>query len=212
MKNEMLQELKDPYNIIVTGVGGQGNVMASRVLSHMLSLKGYQITIGETFGASQRGGSVMSHIRVSVESSWSPQIPKGQADIIVALEPVEALRVLAAYGNPAVTVLSNTRPIHPVGVIAGELNYPDLEEIKKSLAGLAGQVLFIDATDEAIKLGNPVLSNILMVGAVSGLGLLPVGIEEFTKAISAFIPEKHRDVNVRAFEIGMGKVSHRQAN
>lgn len=212
MKNEMLQELKDPYNIIVTGVGGQGNVMASRVLSHMLSLKGYQITIGETFGASQRGGSVMSHIRVSVESSWSPQMPKGQADIIVALEPVEALRVLAAYGNPAVTVLSNTRPIHPVGVIAGELNYPDLEEIKKSLAGLAGQVLFIDATDEAVKLGNPVLSNILMVGAVSGLGLLPVGIEEFTKAISAFIPEKHRDVNVRAFEIGMGKVSHRQAN
>jgi indolepyruvate ferredoxin oxidoreductase beta subunit len=207
MKNRMLQELKDPYNIIVTGVGGQGNVMASRVLSHMLSLKGYQITIGETFGASQRGGSVMSHIRVSVESSWSPQIPKGQADIIVALEPVEAIRVLAAYGNPVVTVLSNTRPIHPVGVIAGELNYPDLEEIKKSLAGLAGQVRFVDATDEAVKLGNPVLSNIIMVGAVSGLGLLPIGIEEFTKVISTLIPEKYLDVNVRAFEIGMGKVS-----
>jgi indolepyruvate ferredoxin oxidoreductase beta subunit len=207
MKNEILQELKDPYNIIVTGVGGQGNVMASRVLSQMLSIRGYQITIGETFGASQRGGSVMSHIRVSSESSWSPQIPKGQADIIVALEPVEAIRVLAAYGNPVVTVLSNTRPIHPVGVIAGELNYPNLEEIKKSLTGLAGQVLFVDATDEAIKLGNPVLSNILMIGAVSGLGLLPVGIEEFMAAIRTIIPEKHLDVNVRAFEIGMGKVS-----
>ena len=207
MKNEIVQELKDPYNIIVTGVGGQGNVMASRVLSQMLSIRGYQITIGETFGASQRGGSVMSHIRVSVESSWSPQIPKGQADIIVALEPVEAIRVLAAYGNPAVTVLSNTRPIHPVGVIAGDLNYPDLGEVKKSLAELAGQVHFIDATDEAVKLGNPILSNIVMVGAVSGLGILPVGIEEFKTALSNLIPKKHLEVNVRAFEIGMGKVS-----
>jgi indolepyruvate ferredoxin oxidoreductase beta subunit len=207
MKNKTTQELKDPYNIIVTGVGGQGNVMASRVLSQMLSLKGYQITIGETFGASQRGGSVMSHIRVSKESSWSPQIPMGQSDLIVALEPVEAIRLLAVYGNPAVTIISNTRPIHPVGVIAGELNYPNLEEIIKSLTGLAGQVLFVDATDEAIKLGNPVLSNILMIGAVSGLGLLPVGIKEFMAAIRTVIPEKHLDINVRAFEIGMGKVS-----
>lgn len=201
------QLMKDPYNIIVTGVGGQGNVMASRVLSNMLSLKGYIITIGETFGASQRGGSVMSHVRVSAESTWSPQIPKGQADMVVALEPVEAIRVLAAYGNPNVKALYNTRPIYPVGVIAGDLNYPNLEEINESLKGLTGSALSIDATTEAVALGNPILSNIIMIGAVSGLGILPVGIDEFKKVIGNMVPKKHLDVNIHAFEIGVSKVS-----
>ena len=95
---------KDPFNIVITGVGGQGNVMASRVLANMLAAAGYRITIGETFGASQRGGSVMSHIRVSRSSVWSPQIPCGGADVVVSLEPIEALRVLPAYGNPQVRV------------------------------------------------------------------------------------------------------------
>jgi len=204
-----LQLMKDPYNIIVTGVGGQGNVMASRVLSNMLSSKGYLITIGETFGASQRGGSVMSHIRVSAESTWSPQIPKGQADMVVALEPVEAIRVLMFYGNPDVKVLSNTRPIYPVGVIAGNLNYPKMEEISESLSGLTESVLFIDATKEAVTLGNPILSNIIMIGAVSGMGVLPVGIDEFNKVIRTMVPMKHLDVNIRAFEIGMSYSIHK---
>jgi len=202
---QQLQLMKDPYNIIVTGVGGQGNVMASRVLSHMLTLKGYLVTIGETFGASQRGGSVMSHVRVSAESTWSPLIPKGQANMVVALEPVEAIRVLTFYGNPDVKVLSNTRPIYPVGVIAGELSYPTLEEINESLNGLTESVLFIDATKEAVTLGNPILSNIIMIGAVSGLGVLPVGIDEFKKVIGNMVPKKHLDVNICAFEIGMSQ-------
>ncbi len=91
---------KDPYNIVITGVGGQGNVMASRVLANMLVRRGFKVTIGETFGMSQRGGSVMSHIRVSPTAVWSPQIPKGRADLIVAIEPLEAIRVLLDYGNP----------------------------------------------------------------------------------------------------------------
>ena len=68
----------DPYNVIITGVGGQGNVMASKVVGNMLSQKGFRITIGETFGASQRGGSVMSHLRISRGRSWSPLISKGR--------------------------------------------------------------------------------------------------------------------------------------
>ena len=76
MKNASLPY--DPYNVIITGVGGQGNVMASRVVGNMLSRKNLNVTIGETFGASQRGGSVMSHLRISAASHWSPQIPKGK--------------------------------------------------------------------------------------------------------------------------------------
>lgn len=176
---------EDPYNVIITGVGGQGNVIASRILSAMLSLKGYRITIGETFGASQRGGSVMSHIRVSEESAWSPQIPKGKAHIVVSLEPVEAIRVMMLYGNPQVVVLANSRPIDPVGVIAGELSYPGLDEIRKTLENLARRVWLVDATEQALKLGSPILGNIVMIGAVCGLEFLPVGVEEFKSVIGS---------------------------
>ena len=198
---------KDPLNIIMAGVGGQGNVMASRVLANMLSLKGYRVTIGETFGMSQRGGSVMSHLRVSETSSWSPQIPKGRADILIALEPIEAVRVMRAYGNSGVKVLVNTRAIHPVGVIAGDSEYPPLEKIEGALRELTPNVWMLDATEEATKLGNPILSNIIMIGAVSGLNLLPVGMAEFKSVIRDFFPQKLLEVNRRAFEIGKGKVT-----
>ena len=75
----------DPYNVIITGVGGQGNVMASRIVGNILSRTGLTVTIGETFGASQRGGSVMSHLRISATSYWSPQIPKGKCHLVVSL-------------------------------------------------------------------------------------------------------------------------------
>ncbi len=198
---------KDPLNIIMAGVGGQGNVMASRVLANMLSLKGYKVTIGETFGMSQRGGSVMSHLRVSQTSVWSPQIPKGKADIVIALEPIEAVRVMRTYGNPEVKIVVNTRPIYPVGVIAGDFDYPPLESVERGLKELTPYVWVLDATEEALKLGNPILSNIIMIGAVTGLNLLPVDITEFTTVIRDFFPAKLLDVNRRAFEIGKGKVT-----
>jgi indolepyruvate ferredoxin oxidoreductase beta subunit len=200
--------IQDPYNIIMTGVGGQGNVMASRVLANMLSTKGYWITIGETFGASQRGGSVMSHIRVSATTTWSPQIPKGKAHIVIALEPMEAIRIMMTYGNSDVNVLTNTRPVHPVSVIAGEHNYPTLDKVESTLKGLSSRVWLLDATDEAMKLGNPILSNIIMIGAISGLGLLPVGLDDFMTVIRETFPEKLLDVNRKAFEIGRNKVAH----
>ena len=198
---------KDPLNIILAGVGGQGNVMASRVLANMLSLKGYKVTIGETFGMSQRGGSVMSHLRVSKSSAWSPQIPKGMADVLIALEPIEAVRVMRSYGNSGVKVLVNTRPIHPVGVIAGDAEYPPLESIEKGLKELTPYVWMLDATEEATKLGNPILSNIIMIGAASGLKLLPVGMPEFRSVVRDFFPPKLLEVNHRAFEIGKEKVT-----
>ena len=173
----------DPFNVIITGVGGQGNVMASRVLANMLVRKGFRVTIGETFGMSQRGGSVMSHIRISAGEVWSPQIPEGRADLVVALEPVEALRVLSRYGNPQVKVLLNMRPIFPVGVITGEADYPDGGALRTAVAAVAASAFFIAATDAAIALGNPILGNIIMIGAVAGLGVLPVDGEDFAAAL-----------------------------
>ncbi len=199
---------KDPYNIIITGVGGQGNVMASRVLANMLVHKGYQVTIGETFGASQRGGSVMSHIRASAKFTWSPQIPKGKADIVVSLEPVEAIRILKSYGNPHVKVLANIRPIYPVGVISGELDYPSLEEIEESVNRLSLASWFIDATGEAMRLGNPILGNIIMIGALSRIGELPLDREDFSEVIDRSMPPEKQGLNLKAFDIGSALVSN----
>jgi indolepyruvate ferredoxin oxidoreductase beta subunit len=197
-----MQLVKDPYNLVITGVGGQGNVLGSRILSNMLVSRGYYVTIGETFGASQRGGSVMSHIRISGKCVWSPQIPRGKADLIIALEPVEALRVLMTYGNSDVKVLANTRPVYPVGVIAGELNYPSLSEIKASVKERSSIACFIDATDEAIKLGNPILANIIMIGVASRMLAFPMDRENFKDVIKKSLPATKLNVNLKAFDKG----------
>ncbi|NQU14804.1 MAG: indolepyruvate oxidoreductase subunit beta [Desulfobacteraceae bacterium] len=194
---------KDPYNIIITGVGGQGNVLLSKLLGNMLTRRGYLITIGETFGATQRGGSVMSHLRVSTISSWSPLIPKGMAHMVIALEPTEGIRVLATYGNPQVKILSNSRAIHPVGVIAGELQYPPFEEIRKSANELASDAWFIHATDEALRLDNPVLGNTIMLGAFAGLNVLPLEKEDLRAVILEMMPEDKLEMNLKAYQLGV---------
>ncbi len=200
------QKLKyDPYNLIITGVGGQGNVMASRVLGNMLSKMGYTVTIGETFGASQRGGSVMSHLRISSSDAFSPQIAKGRAHMIIALEPTEAIRVLAQYGNADVKVLCNTRPIYSVGVISGEQNYPSQEDIEKWVNELSAQSWFINATDEAMaKMKNPIFGNIMLLGALAGTNELPLSREGFQETISESMPADKVEINMTAYDSGIG--------
>jgi indolepyruvate ferredoxin oxidoreductase beta subunit len=198
----------DPFNIIITGVGGQGNVLAARMLGNTLAKAGYYVTIGETFGASQRGGSVMSHLRISKESAWSPQIPKGKAHLIIALEPVESLRVLAAYGNRDVKIVSNTRPIYPVGVICGDLAYPSLPDLNAAVSQLCDDARFINATEEAVALGHPILGNVIMVGAASGLGLLPIDDETFKAVISENVSESKIEINMKAYRKGKEMVGN----
>ncbi|MGA2526167.1 MAG: indolepyruvate oxidoreductase subunit beta [Smithellaceae bacterium] len=193
---------KNPMNIIITGVGGQGNVMASRVLAGMLVNAGYFVTIGETFGMSQRGGSVMSHLRVSSKSALSPQIPQGRADIIIALEPVEALRVLVKYGNPDVAVLSNSRVVYPIGVITGDFTYPSLDEIESALEKLTAHHWLIDATAAAVELGNPVLGNIVMIGALVNTAMLPIDCRAFEREITKDISADKHKLNLAAFDAG----------
>jgi indolepyruvate ferredoxin oxidoreductase beta subunit len=196
----------DPYNVIITGVGGQGNVMASRILGNMLSRKGLSVTIGETFGASQRGGSVMSHLRISTASNWSPQIPKGQCHLVISLEPTEAMRVLATYGNPRIKVLCNTRPVHAIGVISGDQQYPELDEIAAWITELSDASWFLPATDKAVELGNPILGNIIMIGAAAAIGALPSDRDDFKAVISESLPLDKRSLNLSAYDLGVGMV------
>jgi indolepyruvate ferredoxin oxidoreductase beta subunit len=204
MKNVSLPS--DPYNVIITGVGGQGNVMASRVVGNMLSRKELSITIGETFGASQRGGSVMSHLRISAGSYWSPQIPKGKCHLVISLEPTEAMRVLMNYGNPDVKVLCNTRPVHAIGVISGEHQYPSMDDITSWIEELSDACWFLDATEKALEMGNPILGNIMMIGAAAGIGALPLDREDFEAVISETFSSDKLELNLKAFEMGVNMV------
>ena len=193
---------KDPYNIIITGVGGQGNVLAARILGNTLVAQGFNVTIGETFGASQRGGSVMSHLRVSKTSSWSPQIPKGKAHLVIALEPIESLRVMAQYGSKDTAVISNSRPIYPVSVICGDSAYPSVEELRESLSQIASDVRFINATDEAVRLGHSILSNVIMVGAAAALDDIQINEEAFRAVMSSSLSKDKVEINMEAFRAG----------
>ena len=118
-----------PFNIVVCGVGGQGNILISRLIGRILTDQGYTVSIGETFGAAQRGGSVFSCLRVSKERLYGPIIPDGQANVIISLEPMEALRQLKTLGNPDVMVLTNTKTVNPVQVTIGEQTYTDFDQL-----------------------------------------------------------------------------------
>ena len=194
--------IHDPYNLIITGVGGQGNVLASKIVGEMLTEMGYHVTIGEIFGASQRGGSVMSHLRISAEACFSPQIPKRKAHFVVALEPTEALRVLRDYGNPDVRVICNTRPIQAIGVICGEQTYPSLPDLKSWIRELSAAAWFIDTTNAATELGDPIFGNVIAVGSLAGTSVLPLDREVFGAVVNRRFSADKAAVNLTAFDRG----------
>jgi len=192
----------DPFNIIIGGVGGQGNVLASMILGRMLVSQGGIITIGETYGASQRGGSVMSHLRVSTKDQFSPIIPEGKCHLLVALEPIEGLRMLAPYGNPGVMTVVNTRPIQPLSVLSGNAVYPDLSIILAKIGELSQRVWTLNATEIALGMGDPIFANMIMLGALSALEVLPLDRLIFEKTLADLFPAERLPVNLEAFDQG----------
>ncbi len=190
---------KDPVNLIITGVGGQGNVLASQIVASAGIKEGLFVTVGETYGASQRGGSVTSHVRFSAKTQCSPLISEGQADIVVAMEPVEALRVMTEFGNPGTRVILSSRPIYPPWVLAGQAKYPPIDEILDKLGQLAEKVDVVAAGTDG---DRPAPANILMMGALAGSGLLPIPVESYEEAMREIMAPKDVETNLEAFRIG----------
>jgi indolepyruvate ferredoxin oxidoreductase beta subunit len=198
---------KDPINLIITGVGGQGNILISRLIGQSLVDEGYSITIGETYGASQRGGSVASHVRISKKMAYSPLTPPGRADIILGLEPVESLRILTLFGNESSFVITNTRLVHSIAVLVGDAEYPRLETIKDDIAKLSQKAWYIDASKIALDMGMPLLTNIIMTGALVGAGLLPIDKDRFKDRFRMNFKKEQLALNVKAFEMGIAEIT-----
>ena len=193
---------KDPFNVIIGGVGGQGNVLASQIIGRILVSQGYVVTIGETYGASQRGGAVMSHLRISSKDQFSPLMPEGQCHMLMALEPVEALRILAYYGNPSVRTLLNTRPIQPLDVISGEADYPEVSKMVDAIKALSRSVWALNATEIALEMGDPIFSNMVMLGALCATKVMPLDRRAFEESLEGLLPEARLAQNMAAFDRG----------
>jgi indolepyruvate ferredoxin oxidoreductase, beta subunit len=201
-------EDKGLINLIITGVGGQGNILISRLLGEAFIEEGYTVTIGETYGATQRGGSVASHVRISREKiPYSPVTPRGKADIVLGLEPSEALRMLTAYGHAGSYVVTNTRPIRSLEVAVGEADYPAPDTIAACMAQLSKRAWYINASEVALGLGNPLLTNIVMTGALLGTGLLPLDKSKVEHQLKVTFKGDKQAINLKALDLGFGSVT-----
>ena len=196
-----------PHNLIITGVGGQGNVFASQIVGRAAVEREFRVTIGETFGLSQRGGPVMSHIRLSKERNYGPLIPPNMAHFIIGLEPLETLRILLEYGNEETVFIVNSRPIYPLNVISGDVEYPDPEKIRSMIAESGGQLYWLDATEMAVELGDPILLNMIMLGALCGLSLFPLEIKDFRSVLKQVFETSKLEINYKALDMGVTLVT-----
>ena len=183
------------YDILIAGVGGQGTILSSRLLAEAAQIEHQFVRTGETIGMSQRGGSVVSHVRID-SREVSPYIPLGGADLLIAFEMAEAARSLSRL-KPEGKLLVSTKRLDPVTVTLGGMAY-DEEAIKKALAG----ALFIDGYALAEQAGSAKAVNVVLLGAALGAGMLPFSKESVLGAIDRQVKEKFREMNYTALELG----------
>jgi len=196
----------DPLNLIICGVGGQGNILMSGLIGSALTKKGFYVGVGETFGAAQRGGAVFSSVRISPTKAYGPLIPEGKAHFILGLEPLETMRLLRKYGTPETMCIANTYPVPPVGVLSKKDEYPDHEELKQAIRSLCKSVWFIDGTEIALKLGAAIATNIVMVGALIGSEQLPLTKKEIEDQMWETFPSNRMELNLQALEKGFNAI------
>ena len=182
-------------NIMIVGVGGQGSLLASKLLGRLLLTKGYDIKVSEVHGMSQRGGSVVTYVRFG-EKVYSPVIDKGEADYIVSFELLEAAR-WTEYLRPEGKLVTNIQQINPMPVITGAAQYP--EDIKGKLAALAN-VTTLDALALATEAGNTKAVNVVLIGVMAKNTDIPY--EKWVETIKATVPAKFLEVNLKAFDLG----------
>ena len=183
-------------SIMIAGVGGQGTLLTSRVLGTAALKAGYDVKMSEVHGMSQRGGSVITYVKIGSDVK-SPIIEKGEADILLCFEKLEALRWLD-YAKKDGAIIINDQKIDPMPVIIGKATYPD--NIIKNITSRFKNVCAIDALETAKKLGNLKVLNIVMVGLMAKSTDIPE--ETWREAIRGTVKEKFVDINLKAFDEG----------
>jgi len=194
------------FDLALAGVGGQGILLAGRILCQAAMEQGFKVNSFESHGMAQRGGAVVNHIRWGKEDEiHSSLMLDGEADMVVALEPVEALRHLSLLGKGTVAII-NSKTIPPITVssVPGG-KYPTVKQVVRSLRPHVEAVATVDGTSIAENIGSPAVLSMVMIGAAYGTGRLPLKKGKILKAIRELVPERYLDENMKAFETGSRK-------
>lgn len=187
-------------NIIISGTGGQGVVLVSELLGNAAVNGGVAVKGSEVLGMAQRGGSVFSNLRLGGDVI-APMTPEGKVDVLVAVEPSEALRNIHFLARNSVVVL-NTTTVMPYTVYLGQSGYPTSDEIVNQIKTVTDRVITMDASGIAKEAGSLQAANVVMLGALFGSGLMPIDQQHAKDAIAARFNEKVAAINFKAFDMG----------
>ena len=185
----------DSCNIVLAGVGGLGILLAAEIIGTAAVKEGYNVRVSELHGMAQRGGAVVSHVRIG-EKALAPTVLEGTADAIVSLEPMEALRNIK-FATPKTIVLVNTKPFKISGT-----KYPEVNVLLEQLRNFTKNTILIDATALAEKAGTGITQNVVMMGALAAVKRLPMKVETLKEALRELVPTKYLNINMKAFELG----------
>ena len=188
--------LMETKNIIIVGVGGQGSLLASKLLGHLLLSQGYDVKVSEVHGMSQRGGSVITYVRFG-DKVYSPFVDKGAADFIVSFEILETARWLE-YLKPDGQIVTNTQQIDPMPVITGAAKYP--ADLVSKIKSKGFKIDAMDCLSIAKQAGSVKAVNIVLLGRLSHYFDIPD--EEWQQSLAACVPKKFLELNRKAFELG----------
>lgn len=187
-------------NIMIVGVGGQGSLLASRILGAAALAKGYEVKVSEVHGMSQRGGSVVTYVKYG-ENVYSPVICEGEADVVLSFEMLESARWLP-FLKIGGTVVTSTREINPMPVITGAAKYP--EEIAEKIKALGVDIVAEDAAAIAVEAGNERAANVALIGLAAHV--LGFETDVLRRAVEECVPGGALDVNLRAFDLAVSKI------
>jgi indolepyruvate ferredoxin oxidoreductase beta subunit len=196
--------MKKEINIIICGVGGQGVVSMSELLGNAAVKDGVTVKGSEVLGMAQRGGSVFSNLRLGGDVI-APLTPEGKVDVLIAVEPSEALRNIHYLAKNSVVVLNSTTVL-PYTVYLGQSGYPEQEKILAKLREVTDNVIMLDASRIALEAGSLQAANVVMMGALFGSGIIPIKPETAKAVVEARFPARAAATNLKAFDLGYEEV------
>lgn len=192
------------FNIVLAGVGGQGTLLAAEIIGSAALEDGLNVRVSEIHGMAQRGGAVVSNVRIG-ERVLASTVLEGQAHVLLGFEPLETIRNLKYASERTLVVMSDER-VPPAELALRGVKYPSMREVIDKVKSFTEDVILVEAARLAREAGSSLAQNSVLIGALAGTGKLPVKTETLIHALKELVPRKHVDTNVKAFRLGYDSV------
>ncbi len=196
----------ETVNLIVAGIGGQGAVLGAHIIADAAVRAGLNARVGDTYGAAQRGGRVASHVRIGPDVE-SPLVPERGAVAVLGLELLEGLRNVVKYLRAGGIAVISTYEFPPIDASLADLPYPKREDVEEVVRAIASKAFFLDLIDLARQAGNVRAANVVGIGALYELGVLPFDLKYLEEAIKENVPKGTEEINLKALRLGMEAVT-----